>query len=92
MSKVRAHVIVSGRVQGVYFRGAMQRRAHALNVTGWVRNRPDGQVEAVCEGEGAAVRDVVAWCHQGPPNALVTAVDVRYETPEGNFTSFGVRY
>ena len=75
----RAHVFVSGHVQGVFFRGHTQRRANALNVTGWVRNLPDGRVEVVVEGEESAVRRVVSWCREGPPNALVT--DVHVELP-----------
>ena len=92
MNDVRAHVLVSGHVQGVFFRGHTQRRANTLGVAGWVRNLPTGQVEAVFEGEEAKVRDLIAWCRQGPPNALVTAVDVRYEPYTGAFLSFSVRY
>lgn len=92
MSNVRAHVLVSGRVQGVFFRGHLQRRANALGVTGWVRNLADGQVEAVFEGEEARVNEIVAWCRQGPPNALVTAADVRMEPYSGAYLSFAVRY
>ena len=92
MSDVRAHVLVSGHVHGVFFRGQTQRRANTLAVAGWVRNLPNGQVEAVFEGDETKVRDMVAWCRQGPPNALVTRVDVRYEPYTGAFLSFSVRY
>ncbi len=88
----KAHVFISGRVQGVFFRGQMQRRASALGVNGWARNLPDGRVEAVLEGEAARVDDLLAWCHQGPPNALVTRVDVTFEPPTGAFLSFAARY
>ena len=92
MSNVRAYVLVGGHVQGVFFRGHTQRRANALGVTGWVRNLPDGQVEAVFEGEEAQVNDMAAWCRQGPPNAWVSACDVRFEPYSGAFLSFTVRY
>lgn len=92
MSNIRAHVLISGHVQGVFFRGYTQRRANALGVTGWVRNLPDGQVEAVIEGDEARVNEMVAWCRQGPPNALVTGVEVRMDPPSGAFLSFAVRY
>jgi len=81
--RVRRHVIVSGRVQGVFFRGAAQERAAARGVAGWVRNRPDGTVEAVVEGEPDAVAAVVRFLREGPPYARVENVEVREETPEG---------
>ncbi len=92
MNDVRAYVLVSGHVQGVFFRGHTQRRANTVGVAGWVRNLPTGQVEAVFEGEETKVRDLIAWCRQGPPNALVTGVDVRFEPYTGAFLSFSVRY
>ena len=92
MSNVMAHVLVSGHVQGVFFRGYVQRRANALGVTGWVSNLADGQVEAVFEGDEPVVNQMIAWCRQGPPNAWVSGVDVRYEPYSGVFLSFSVRY
>ena len=92
MPGVRAHVLISGHVQGVFYRSSTQRQAHALGVRGWVRNLPDGQVEAVFEGDQAAVERILAWCRRGPPNAYVTDVDVRYEPFVGEFTGFAVRY
>ena len=92
MSNVMAHVLVNGHVQGVFFRGYVQRRANALGVTGWVRNLADGQVEAVFEGDEPVVNQMIAWCRQGPPNARVSGVDVRYEPYSGVFLSFSVRY
>jgi acylphosphatase len=68
------HVVVSGRVQGVYFRDTCRRMALAAGVRGWVRNRPDGTVEALFEGESEAVEQMVAWAHSGPPEAEVTGV------------------
>ena len=80
---MRRRVLVHGRVQGVFFRGATQRRARALGVAGWVRNRADGSVEAVFEGARDAVEAALAFCREGPPGARVERVDVREEAPEG---------
>ena len=79
---VRRRVVVSGRVQGVWFRESCRREAQSLGVAGWVRNRADGAVEAVFEGESAAVLAMVAWCRTGPPHADVDEVDVVDEAPE----------
>ena len=79
----RRHVIVSGRVQGVWFRDSMRREAERLALAGWVRNLPDGNVEAVFEGPPEAVERLSAWCHRGPPGARVTSVIPRDEPPEG---------
>jgi acylphosphatase len=80
---VRRRVVVSGRVQGVFFRDACRREATAAGVAGWVRNRADGRVEAVFEGAPAAVERLVAWCRSGSPRAAVDAVEVHDEPPEG---------
>jgi acylphosphatase len=80
---VRRRVLVSGRVQGVFFRDACRHEAKAAGVRGWVRNRGDGQVEAVFEGPAPAVERMIAWCHVGPPRASVTAVQVTEEPPVG---------
>lgn len=84
---VRAHVSVSGRVQGVFFRQETRRAASRAGVGGWVRNLPDGRVEAVFEGPRPAVESLVEWCRVGPPAAQVAGVDVRWEDPasEGRF-------
>jgi len=87
---VRAHVFVSGRVQGVNFRWYTQRKAEELGLTGWVRNLWDGRVEAVFEGEAQAVQRAVNWCHVGPPSAHVDDVEVSYEGPTGEFSRFRV--
>jgi acylphosphatase len=92
MTGIRVHVLISGHVQGVFYRTSTQRQAHACAVKGWVRNLPDGRVEAVIEGDPAAVQRMLAWCRIGPPNAYVTDVDVQEEPYTGEFTSFGVRY
>lgn len=83
VTTVRAHVIVSGRVQGVFYRYATSQRATELRVSGWVRNLADGRVEAVFEGARDAVGSLIAWCREGPPYAKVADVDVVWETPSG---------
>jgi len=88
-SITRTRVIVTGRVQGVWFRGQTQEQAESLGVAGWVRNLPDGSVEAVFEGANEAVAAVVKWCWDGPPHASVENVAERSETPEG-LTGFRV--
>jgi acylphosphatase len=80
---VRRRVLVSGRVQGVWFRESCRREAELLGVTGWVRNRADGCVEAIFEGSPHRVQALIAWCRLGPPHADVVALDVREETPLG---------
>jgi acylphosphatase len=75
--------VVSGRVQGVFFRDTCRRVATENGVDGWVRNLPDGRVEAVFEGPGQSVDRVVGWARRGPAGAVVTGVDVRDEPPEG---------
>jgi acylphosphatase len=89
---VRAHVVISGRVQGVFFRTETQDEAQRRNVTGWVRNRPDGRVEAVFEGEKAQVDALVEYCRRGPLGARVTKIDVAWEDYTGEFRSFSIRY
>jgi acylphosphatase len=79
---IRARVVVSGRVQGVWFRDATRREALLRELAGWVRNRMDGTVEAVFEGPEPAVAELVAWCRIGPPRADVTGVAVTEEPPE----------
>ena len=75
--------MVQGRVQGVFFRETMRRRAVSGGVAGWVRNRPDGSIEAVFEGEADAVERLVAFAREGPRGARVDWVDVESEEPEG---------
>jgi acylphosphatase len=80
---VRAHVWVSGRVQGVFFRAGTEDAARPAGVAGWVRNGADGRVEAVFEGARAAVEAMVRWCDRGSPLAAVSDVEVRWEEPQG---------
>ena len=87
---MRKHVVVRGRVQGVFFRDSTRQRAHAAGVAGWVANRPDGTVEAVFEGDDDAVESLVAWMHDGPRGADVERVEVEDDAAEG-LTRFEVR-
>lgn len=88
---VRAHVLISGRVQGVCFRAYTVDEAAAVGVTGWVRNTSDGGVEAVFEGDRSAVEAIVAWCRKGPPAARVSNVEVVWGEPQGE-QGFGIKY
>ena len=92
MEKVRAHVLIEGRVQGVFFRAHIQDEARKRTVAGWVKNRFDGSVEAILEGEKADVEALVAWCHTGPPHASVMHVEVAWENYAGEFKDFSVAY
>ena len=80
---VRRRVVVHGRVQGVFFRDTARERARAHGVAGWVRNRPDGALEAVFEGSPDDVERLVRFCRTGPPRAAVERVEVSEEEPEG---------
>lgn len=88
--KVRRRLLVEGRVQGVFYRDTCRRQAQQAGLAGWARNRADGAVEVVIEGEAHAVERLVAWCRSGPPQAMVTAVKVSAEEPEG-ISGFTVR-
>jgi acylphosphatase len=88
---VRAHVIVSGVVQGVFFRGTTQDEAGRLGLAGWVRNRPEGTVEAVFEGPEQLVREALEWASHGPRSAVVEDIQVEWEEPVGE-TGFRMRH
>ncbi|MCW4010161.1 MAG: acylphosphatase [Candidatus Bathyarchaeota archaeon] len=90
--KARAHIHVSGRVQGVFFRARTTERAVRLDVTGWICNLPDGRVEAVFEGEEEAVAAIVEFCRRGPSRAVVTDMDVKWESPTGEFKNFKMQH
>jgi len=90
--KIRAHVFVSGRVQGVFFRSETEYEAVKRNVCGWVRNLPDGRVEAVFEGEKAAVEELVKFCRRGPRGARVSNVEVQLEEYKGEFKELRIKY
>jgi acylphosphatase len=89
--KVRAHVVVQGRVQGVFFRWETRRRAQNEGVTGWIRNLPGGNVEGVFEGEKVPVDRVVDFCRKGPLGARVQSIQVTYEKFKGEFNDFRIK-
>jgi acylphosphatase len=90
--KSRAHVIVAGRVQGVFFRVETKRQAEKHGVNGWVRNMSDGNVEAVFEGEEENVKQLIEFCQHGPLGAEVTNVNIKWEPYRDEFKRFEVRY
>ncbi len=90
--KTCAHIFVCGKIQGVYFRQKTKQVATRHKVTGWVRNLPDGRVEAVLEGSEMDVNEVIEWCHVGPPKASVQDVGVRFGKYTGEFADFNVNY
>ena len=92
MANICAHVYISGYVQGVAYRYSAIRAAKRLGVTGWVRNLRDGRVEALIEGEETSVRQMVAWCYEGPPSAVVSDVTAEYRPYTGSFRSFDVTF
>ncbi len=92
MEKVRARVIIEGRVQGVFFRHHTQETAFKLGVKGWVKNRSDGRVEAVFEGDQERVNQIIEWCHRGPTEASVTKVHLHWEIYTGEFEDFSISY
>lgn len=87
---VRAHLFISGRVQGVFFRHYTFEQAHQLGLSGWVRNLPNSQVETLFEGPKDTVDEMIKWCQHGPPSAQVTNVDIQWETPDGSFKGFDI--
>lgn len=80
--QTRAHVFISGKVQGVGYRYSTMNEAKKLGLSGWVRNLPDSRVEAVFEGESEVVAEIIRWCHQGPTAAVVKDVQVEYSETE----------
>ena len=88
--RARAHVVFHGRVQGVYFRAHCRQRAYELGLTGWVRNRPDGTVEALFEGEREVVAEAIAWNRTSQPRARVSDVEVTWSEATGEFQTFEV--
>ncbi|GIW08219.1 MAG: acylphosphatase [Dehalococcoidia bacterium] len=90
MTPSRAYVLISGRVQGVMFRESTRQEAQKAGVTGMVRNIPDGRVEAIFEGDRAAVLRMIEWCKHGPPAARVEDVQVLWEPYRGDFPNFRI--
>jgi acylphosphatase len=92
VARSRAHVFVSGLVQGVFFRESARRLADSLGVVGWTQNLADGRVELVVEGERSQVERVVSWCDHGPSGAEVDEVEVEWSAPTGEFDRFTIRH
>jgi acylphosphatase len=90
--KARVHVVIEGRVQGVFFRASTRDEARARGLAGWVRNLPDGRVEARFEGDKRVVENMLAWCRQGPPYAYVSRVEVEWQAYVGDLTDFKIVY
>ena len=90
--KVRAHVIISGRVQGVFFRMNTARAASQFGVFGWVKNRRDGKVEAIFEGDENRVNVMLEWCNTGDAPAMVSSVDLEWEEFTGGYRRFEITY
>jgi len=92
MEKISAQVIIHGWVQGVFFRAFTRDEARSRGLTGWVRNRRDGTVEAYLEGDKITVDQMVKWCQEGSPASRVEGVEVTYGPYSGNFDAFQIRY
>ncbi len=90
MGLKRIQLVVQGRVQGVFFRATAQREARQNALTGWVKNRKDGSVEMVVEGEEDAVKDFLAWANAGPSTARVDKVDIKWRSYTGEFSDFRI--
>jgi acylphosphatase len=88
--QVRARVVISGKVQGVYFRAETRRAARQSSLLGWVRNRSNGSVEALFEGDEPSVKAMLEWCWKGSPFSRVQDVDVQWETYKGDFNRFEI--
>ena len=89
---IRAHLIIEGRVQGVGYRANTRRMANKLNLTGWVRNLRNGDVEAIVEGPETEVQKLIIWCHRGPTSAYVSNVKVEKSDATGEFNTFSTKY
>ena len=90
--KTRAHIFVSGRVQGIFFRENTKNKAQELRVSGWVRNLSDGRVEAVFEGEKEKIEKIIEWAKRGPILAKVNGLEAEWEEYQGEFNNFEIRY
>lgn len=90
MTRVRVYLFIEGKVQGVFFRQTLRNLARSLSLTGWVRNMPDGRIEAVAEGEKEKIEELVSWCHSGPPLAEVSRVQARFEPYLGGYRDYEI--
>lgn len=88
----RIHLVISGHVQGVFFRASVRDLANTLGLTGWVRNLPDGRVETVAEGLKEKLLQFHKWCQNGPPGAHVNGVECRWESATGEFRNFVISH
>lgn len=89
--KKRVHLIISGMVQGVFFRASASSAARKLGLSGWVKNVPNGAVELVAEGEEESLKKLIGWCRTGPSGARVEQVDTKWIEATGEYEGFGVR-
>jgi len=89
--KKSLHILISGRVQGVFFRYSARQRALGLELTGYVRNLSDGRVEIFAEGEDTRLKNLLVWAHQGPPGAHVTDIEIDWRPVKNSFPSFAIR-
>ncbi len=92
MENKRVHLLIHGRVQGVFFRASAQQKAQELELSGWVRNNSDGSVEIMAEGEGDRIDSIIEWCRIGPAQAVVKHVSINWEPPEGESQDFRIEY
>ncbi|MCP4265370.1 MAG: acylphosphatase [Candidatus Brocadiaceae bacterium] len=92
METARLHIFVEGIVQGVFFRASTIEESSKLGLTGWVKNCPDGRVEAVFEGDTDKIEQIVEWCKKGPPGAVVRNLETVWEQATGEFDSFTMKY
>jgi len=90
MGLKQVHLLVRGRVQGVFFRASTQREAKRLGLTGWTKNRPDGGIEILAEGEEEGLKELIGWANRGPSSARVERVDVRWRSFVGDFFDFRI--
>ena len=88
----RLHLIIKGRVQGVFYRASTRDTAVKLGLKGWVRNMADGSVEAVFEGNEKTLKEVLQWCRNGPPGAYVSKIEEKWDEFTGEFDRFDIRY
>jgi acylphosphatase len=91
MTKTRAHVYVTGRVQGIFYRSFVRTKAQLLNLRGWVKNTMDGCVEIVFEGETEDINSAIEECRRGPTHAQITDLRVEWEKPRGEFNNFEIK-
>ncbi len=92
MANIRVYLLISGKVQGVYFRQNLKQISKRYNINGWVKNLENGKVEAILEGDEKHIKEVIEWCHVGPSGARVDNVEIKFEEYKGEFNSFTIKY